>query len=256
MQQLAISNVTVQTDESGRYCLNDLHAASGGEQRHRPKYFLENQQTQDLIKEIVDTEGGIPPSVTLKGGAGVQGTFVAKPLVYAYAMWVSPRFHLQVIRAYDSLVNPNPADPPLISLDVGNLNKAHKESLELARNSGAKGDNLYLLADRLTYNRTGQSPFELLGVRPAQKPQPEPEKWLTFEEVAKLADVATVMATSHLRGMGFYVKDDFGMSVTQTGELYGKTFGRNVYWRPEVAQVLHDYLASHVQFTFWVSNGK
>ena len=46
----------------GLYSLNDLHKAAGGENKDRPKYFLENQKTQELILEL---EGGIPPSKDL-----------------------------------------------------------------------------------------------------------------------------------------------------------------------------------------------
>lgn len=40
MNQLVIVSVSIRQDEEGRYCLNDLHKASGGEQRHQPRYWL------------------------------------------------------------------------------------------------------------------------------------------------------------------------------------------------------------------------
>ncbi|MGZ3767382.1 MAG: KilA-N domain-containing protein [Mucilaginibacter sp.] len=117
---LNISNTTIRQDLEGRYCLNNLHQASGGEQKHRPKYFLDIQQTKDLIVEIDNYDAGIPASKILEGeitpskinaisiiqGKGKQqGTYAVKELVYAYAMWISPAFTLKVIHAYDSLVS-------------------------------------------------------------------------------------------------------------------------------------------------------
>jgi hypothetical protein len=99
MSNLIISDLTIRQDAEGRFCLNDLHRAAGGEAKHRPNYFLGNQQTIDLIKEI--EIAGIPAILSKQG----LGTFVCKELVYAYGMWISPAFHLKVIRAYDALVS-------------------------------------------------------------------------------------------------------------------------------------------------------
>jgi len=101
---LTISDVLVRMDHDGRFCLNDLHRASGGNPSHRPGHWLRSQQAHDLIAEMGDAQicAG-PPVVTVNDGIN-NGTFVVKELVYAYAMWISPKFHLQVIRAYDTLV--------------------------------------------------------------------------------------------------------------------------------------------------------
>lgn len=109
-----IGEFTIRQDEEGRYCLNDLHKASGDDKKHFPAYFLRNQQTKDLIAEIElsncnssndERYENLHIAVkVIKGGSDKQGTYVVKELVYAYAMWISPKFHLMVIRAYDSLV--------------------------------------------------------------------------------------------------------------------------------------------------------
>jgi len=108
VQLLAVAGVDVRQDAEGRFCLNDLHRASGGENRHRPSLWAENQQTQALIEEI--GKAGIPALASIRGGRA-PGTYVCKELVYAYAMWVSPAFHLKVIRAYDAMQAPAAADP-------------------------------------------------------------------------------------------------------------------------------------------------
>lgn len=97
--KIQLYDTQIRQDEQGRFCLNDLHQASGGESRHRPAYWLSNQQTQELIGEI--SKDGIPSILTKQG----LGTFVSKELVYAYAMWISPKFHLHVIRTFDSLAS-------------------------------------------------------------------------------------------------------------------------------------------------------
>ncbi len=105
---LSISNIQVRQDSEGRYCLNDLHKAAGGEKRHIPSYWLSIQQTKEIITELETT--GIPV-VSIEGRKG--GTFVVKELVYAYATWISAKFFLQVIRAYDALVTAQQSNNPL-----------------------------------------------------------------------------------------------------------------------------------------------
>ncbi|MFT9252001.1 MAG: KilA-N domain-containing protein [Acetobacter okinawensis] len=99
---LAILGTTIRQDAEGRFCLNDCHKAAGGENKNRPSIWADNSQTKALIAEI-QAEAGIPALTSIKGG-NASGTYAVKELVYAYAMWISPAFHLTVIRAFDALV--------------------------------------------------------------------------------------------------------------------------------------------------------
>ena len=100
MISLIISNVVVRQDADGRYCLNDLHKAAGGNRRHLPSRWLENQQAQDLIAEIRCEEGRTGNPVLVRNGGAIPGTWACDDLVIAYATWISPKFYLRVIRAY------------------------------------------------------------------------------------------------------------------------------------------------------------
>lgn len=100
-KHIDVAGVVIAQDQAGRFCLNDLHKASGGEDRHRPSRFLENQQAKALATEI-DSDAGIPASVSTVRGGPKQGTFACKEIVYAYAMWISAKFHLRVIRTFDA----------------------------------------------------------------------------------------------------------------------------------------------------------
>lgn len=108
-QPLVIGEFSIRQDEDGRYCLNDLHKASGYDKKHQPAYFIRNQQTKDLIAEIENPSNGASANLQMPAVGKVNdgknnGTYVVKELVYSYAMWISAKFHLQVIRAYDAMV--------------------------------------------------------------------------------------------------------------------------------------------------------
>lgn len=99
MSNLSILNTSIRTHEN-LFSLNDLHKASGGAEKHRPSLFIRLDATQDLISEIQKEVKSTDLIFKTTGGRGLRGTYACEELVLSYAMWISPKFHLIVLRAF------------------------------------------------------------------------------------------------------------------------------------------------------------
>lgn len=161
MNNLVVSDITIGLTD-GLYSLNDLHKASGGEDRHKPTNFLRLESTAELVGVLTaELDGDAQKRASeqnqafmsdkvlrvVKGGVGQQGTFVCKELVYAYAMWISPVFNLRVIRAFDVLASSHfiPQTYPEALRAYADELEAHektKQALEAAKPKAEYFDNL------------------------------------------------------------------------------------------------------------------
>lgn len=101
MPALQILNTEIRTLDN-LYSLNDLHKTSGADKKHQPSFFMRNEQTKDLINEIEQSAYLQSATKSVNGGIN-RGTYACKEIVYAYAMWISPKFNLQVIRSFDQM---------------------------------------------------------------------------------------------------------------------------------------------------------
>ena len=99
MSNLSILNTSIRTHEN-LFSLNDLHKASGGVEKHRPSLFIRLDATQDLISEIQKEVKSTDLIFKTTGGRGLRGTYACEELALSYAMWISPKFHLVVLRAF------------------------------------------------------------------------------------------------------------------------------------------------------------
>ena len=102
MSNLAILKTSIRS-YGNLYSLNDLHKASGNAEKHRPSLFVRLDTTQDLISEIQKEVKSADLIFKTTGGRGMRGTYACEELVIAYAMWISPKFHLIVLRAFLNL---------------------------------------------------------------------------------------------------------------------------------------------------------
>lgn len=160
MNALMIAGIEIHQDQDGRFSLNDFHRAAGGEDRHRPSRWVENQQAQELADEI--GKAGITALRVARGGRAA-GTYACKELVYAYAMWISPVFSLNVIRTFDSVAANDNAIPQERKLSVAadNLDAARR----IAECFGLEGNQALLSANSMVKSAIGVDLMEMAGVK-------------------------------------------------------------------------------------------
>ena len=96
MSSLTILKTTIRKFDN-LHSLNDLHFAAGGEAKHKPSNFIRLDTTVELI-EAIKADSDSEPVKVIRGTQG--GTYVCEELVLSYAMWISPKFHLIVLRAF------------------------------------------------------------------------------------------------------------------------------------------------------------
>lgn len=225
MQDLAISGVTIRLVD-GLYSLNDLHKASGGEDKHQPAFFMRRDSTKAIVEEIINenkrsSESQSAPVRVINGDGG--GTYVCKELVYAYAMWISPAFNLRVIRAFDSMHNqPAPQVPVMGALTAPAADFQAIYSLlrvmELDKNAAAIGANGAVI------RTSGVNLLELTGQ--TRLLSETKKNWFIPTELGKMLEpnMKPAEVNIHLAANGLQIKNPATnrWELTEAGHKYGR----------------------------------
>ncbi|EJM25761.1 KilA-N domain-containing protein [Pseudomonas sp. GM25] len=119
-KETIIDGITIRQDAEGRYCLNDVQRAATLGRNPRTVELHEFMRRPETIKlvELLENTGNphVKAYITKRGRTG--GTYAVKELIYAYAMWISPSYHLKVIRAYGRMVTDGVAVHESVAQDL------------------------------------------------------------------------------------------------------------------------------------------
>jgi len=151
MSNLVIAGIEISKSENGLYRINDLHKAAGGAKKHQPSDFFKLVSTKELVAEINKDEiiGALENQALMVVNGDKGGTYICRELVYAYAMWISPKFMLHVIRTFDALVtgqlqmNKQDAD----MLRITRINPNTLKAISGTRNNNEVRENYKALID-------------------------------------------------------------------------------------------------------------
>mgnify|MGYP000095261612 FL=1 len=198
MSNLAILNTSIRSYEN-LFSLNDLHQASGNLTKHKPAFFLRIDMTKDLIAEI---EKETPNALkVIRGAQG--GTYACEELMLAYAMWISPKFHLIVLRAFLNLhkkstaLLPNTITPEQQQAIQSAVQQAHHRTGLHWQEIYRQLKSAFKVAkyDQIPQSQFGNAMAFIMNLQPIALP-PAEEKFkfeLTKEEISNL----TLLLFSH-----------------------------------------------------------
>lgn len=198
MSNLAILNTSIRSYEN-LFSLNDLHQASGNLTKHKPAFFLRIDMTKDLIAEI---EKETPNALkVIRGTQG--GTYACEELMLAYAMWISPKFHLIVLRAFLNLhkkstaLLPNTITPEQQQAIQSAVQQAHHRTGLHWQEIYRQLKQVFKVAkyDQLPQEQFGNAMAFIMNLQPIALP-PAEERFtfdLTKEEISNL----TLLLFSH-----------------------------------------------------------
>lgn len=110
MSNLSILNTAIRV-HNNLFSLNDLHKVGGNQSKHQPTFFIRLDSTKELVAEIQQEDPNIQPIISKNG----IGTYACEEIALAYAMWISPKFHLVVLRAFIAM-HKQQAQPQQIAL--------------------------------------------------------------------------------------------------------------------------------------------
>ncbi len=115
-----IDGVEIRRDDKGRFCLRDLHQASGGDIKDNPMTWRNIEGHHALVHALA-----MPGVEAIAYHHGLDAC-VIKELVYDYATWVSAPFLTKVVRALDGVTSPAPVpvqicNDPIIMMRIEQL---------------------------------------------------------------------------------------------------------------------------------------
>jgi hypothetical protein len=215
---ISVAGIQIATDQQGRFCLNDLHkaaVASGVTKDIRPNEWTDLDQTKALTEFLITENPAFLPMESRAGRYG--GTYVCKELVYAYAMWISAKFHLQVIRTFDAVATgqlPAPEPKPTAIQPA----KEFRALYGIARLIGMDKNAAAISANQGTAALTGTNMLQLMEATHLRAEKQE--LIFTPTELGKRYCLTGMQFNSRLRDAGLQVRVNDAWVPTDKGKQY------------------------------------